>query len=309
MSFPLVGNIRIRDAVTTAVAENRIPHAILIEGDNGTGRHTLMHFLSKAAVCDGENSPCGNCRGCHLAKTGTHPDITVVSPEDGKKNITVAQIRALRTEAYVKPHMAVRRVFVIDKADSMNEQAQNALLKVLEEPPGDIVFILIAESAAALLDTIISRCTVLSLMPPEISESVEYLRKNTDYGDEQIEDAVRNAGGNIGAALEALSGGGTAAQSAAKRFAELLISGNEAEMLKITAGFEKSRVLADEFLRELKLSVAAQIKKNLRNNYSAKALVSFYDAIPEYEDALKTNINLSLLFCTLVCKAAQMSHN
>lgn len=309
MSFPLVGNIRIRDAVTAAVAENRIPHAILIEGDKGTGRHTLMQFLSRAAVCDGENSPCGNCRGCHLAKIGTHPDITVVSPEDGKKNITVAQVRGLRTEAYVKPHMAVRRVFVIDKADSMNEQAQNALLKVLEEPPGDIVFILIAESAAALLDTIISRCTVLSLMPPEIPEAIEYFRKNIDYGEGQIEDAVGNAGGNIGAALEALSGGGTAAQSAAKRFAELLISGNEAEMLKITAGFEKSRVLADEFLKELKLSVTAQIKKNLRNSYSAKALVSFYDAIPQYEDALKTNINLSLLFCALVCKAAQISHN
>lgn len=309
MSFPLVGNIRIRDAVTAAVAENRIPHAILLEGDKGTGRHTLMRFLSRVAVCDGENAPCENCRGCHLADTGNHPDITVVSPEDGKKNITVAQIRALRTEAYVKPHMAARRVFVIDKADSMNEQAQNALLKVLEEPPGDIVFILIAESAAALLDTVISRCTVLSLMPPEIPEAIQYLRKNTDCSEGQIEDAVGGAGGNIGAALEALSGGGTAAQSAAKRFAELLISGNEAEMLKITAEFEKSRVLADEFLKELKLSVAAQIKKNLRNSYSAKALVSFYDAIDQYEDALKTNINLSLLFCALVCKAAQISHN
>ena len=309
MSFPLVGNLRIRDAVMAAVAEKRIPHAILLEGDKGTGRHTLMRFLSRAAVCDSENSPCGECRGCHLAEIGTHPDITVTAPEDGKKNITVAQIRALRTEAYVKPHMAVRRVFVIDKADTMNEQAQNAILKVLEEPPADIIFILIAESAAALLDTIISRCTVLSLVPPETDEAVGYLRKNTDFSEEQIKEAIGITGNNIGAAIDALSGGGTAAQAAAKRFAELLISGDEAEMLKITAEFEKNRVLADEFFKELKISLATEIKKNLRNTITAKALVSFYDTLPEFEDALKTNINLSLLFCTLVCKAAQISHN
>lgn len=309
MSFPLVGNLRIRDAVMAAVAEKRIPHAILLEGDKGTGRHTLMRFLSRAAVCDSENSPCGECRGCHLAEIGTHPDITVTAPEDGKKNITVAQIRALRAEAYVKPHMAVRRVFVIDKADTMNEQAQNALLKVLEEPPADIIFILIAESAAALLDTIISRCTVLSLVPPETDEAVGYLRKNTDFSEEQIKEAIGITGNNIGAAIDTLSGGGTAAQAAAKRFAELLISGDEAEMLKITAQFEKNRVLADEFFKELKLSLATEIKKNLRNTITAKALVSFYDTLPEFEDALKTNINLSLLFCALVCKAAQISHN
>ena len=308
MSFPLVGNLRIRDAVMAAVAEKRIPHAILLEGDKGTGRHTLMQFLSRAAVCDGENAPCGECRGCHLAEVGTHPDITVVTPEDGKKNIAVSQIRDLRADAYVKSHMAARRVFVIDKADSMNEQAQNALLKVLEEPPADIIFILIAESAAALLDTIISRCTLLSLVPPETNMALEYLRKNTDFSEELIKEALSNTGNIIGAALDALSGAGTAAQTAAKRFADFLISGDEAGMLKVTAQLEKSRVLADEFLKELKLSFATEIKKNLSNHHSAKALVSFYDALPEFEEALKTNINLSLLLCTRVCKAAEISH-
>lgn len=309
MSFPLAGNDRVRAAVSAAVAEKRIPHAILLEGDRGTGRHTLARFLSESAVCGGENPPCGDCRGCHLAQTGAHPDITVTAPEDGKKNITVAQIRALRSEAYVKPHMAIRRVFVIDRADSMNEQAQNALLKVLEEPPGDIIFILIAESAAALLDTIISRCTVLSLVPPEMPEALEYLKKNSSYGGERIKEALDSTGGNIGAALETLGGGGNAAQSAAKRFAELLLSGNEAEMLKITAQFEKSRVLADAFLKELKLCVAAELKKRLHSVSSAKLLAHFYGILDEYESALQTNVNLSLLFCALVCRAAEISHN
>ena len=309
MSFPLAGNERIKAAVLAAVAEDRIPHAILIEGDKGTGRHTLARFLSEAAVCGGENPPCGVCRGCHLAQTGVHPDISVTAPEDGKKSITVAQIRAVRNEAYIKPHMARRRVFLIDKADSMNEQAQNALLKVLEEPPGDIIFVLIAESAAALLDTIISRCTVLSLVPPEMPEAAEYLKNNSDYTDGQIKSALESTGGNIGAALESLGGGGTAAQTAAKRFAQLLISGDEAQMLKITAPFEKSRVLADEFFKELKLATAAEIKKKLHSTSSAKALTRFYDRLSEYENALQTNVNLSLLFCALVCGAAEINHN
>ena len=175
MSFPLAGNARIRGALTAAIESGRLPHAILIEGDKGTGRHTLAAFTARAAVCEGENKPCGECRGCRLEHAGTHPDIWTVAPEDGKKNITVAQIRSLRSEAYVKPHMSARRVFIIDMADTMNEQAQNALLKVLEEPPGSVLFILIAENKAALLDTVISRCTVLSLSPPEISEAEKYL--------------------------------------------------------------------------------------------------------------------------------------
>lgn len=91
-------------------------------------------------------------------------------------------------------------------ADTMNEQAQNALLKVLEEPPGSVLFILIAENKAALLDTVISRCTVLSLSPPEISEAEKYMVANTNYTAEQISPVLKETGGNIGAALNLLSG-------------------------------------------------------------------------------------------------------
>lgn len=305
MIFPLVGNERIKDAVLAFVYESRIPHAILIEGEKGTGRHTLSHFLAFSAVCTGENPPCNDCRGCKMAENRSHPDIALIEPEDGKKNISVAQIRTVRSEAYVKPHMAKRRVFIIDKADSMNEQAENALLKVLEEPPGDIIFILIAESASVLLDTIISRCTVLSLIPPEISVSAEYLKSHTKYEQSNIEEALKETGGNIGNALHILVGEETKAQSCANKFIEFFLKENEAEMLKITAQFEKSRVDADLFIKELKISLAAAIRKNHKNIYMAKALMNLYDEVPSLEVALKTNINLSLLFCQLVCKAAE----
>lgn len=307
MSFPLAGNARIREALISAVESGRLPHAILIEGDKGTGRHTLAAFIARAAVCEGENKPCGECRGCRLEHAGTHPDIWTVAPEDGKKNITVAQIRALRSEAYVKPHMTARRVFIIDMADTMNEQAQNALLKVLEEPPGSVLFILIAENKAALLDTVISRCTVLSLSPPEISEAEKYMAASTNYTVEQISSALKESGGNIGAALSLLSGGSSGAAKAAEEFIRLMLSSDELGMLKTAAKFEKSRTEADAFLKELKLCTAAAIKKNLSNLLTARTLSDFYTALGGFEQSLATNVNLSLLFSALVCKATEIS--
>ncbi len=307
MSFPLAGNARIREALTAAVESGRLPHAILIEGDKGTGRHTLAAFIARAAVCEGENKPCGECRGCRLEHAGTHPDIWTVAPEDGKKNITVAQIRALRSEAYVKPHMSARRVFIIDMADTMNEQAQNALLKVLEEPPGSVLFILIAENKAALLDTVVSRCTVLSLSPPEISEAEKYMAASMNYTAEQISSALKESGGNIGAALNLLSGGSSGAATAAEEFIKLMLSSDELGMLKTAAKFEKSRTEADAFLKELKLCTAAALKKNLSNSLTARTLSDFYTALGGFEQSLATNVNLSLLFSALVCKATEIS--
>ena len=307
MSFPLAGNIRIREALTAAVESGRLPHAILIEGDKGTGRHTLAAFTARAAVCEGENKPCGICRGCRLEHAGTHPDIWTVAPEDGKKNITVAQIRSLRSEAYVKPHMSARRVFIIDMADTMNEQAQNALLKVLEEPPGSVLFILIAENKAALLDTVISRCTVLSLSPPEITAAEKYMAANTNYTAEQISAALKETGGNIGAALKLLSGSSSETVKAAEEFIRLMLSSDELGMLKMAAKFEKNRTEADAFLKELKLCTVAFLKKNLTNSLTARILSDFYAALGGFEQSLSTNVNLSLLFSALVCKATEIS--
>ena len=96
-------------------------------------------YIAKAAVCDGEDKPCDKCSNCHLACVGSHPDIITISPPKGKKSITINEVRQIRNDAYVKPHKAGKKVFIIEGADVMPEQHQNALLKVIEEPPADIV--------------------------------------------------------------------------------------------------------------------------------------------------------------------------
>lgn len=307
MSLPIVGNSKICSAVDSFLKENRIPHAILIEGDKGTGRHTLAHFLAKAAVCSGENIPCNNCRNCNNADSSCHPDIIFTAPEDGKKNIAVSQIRELRDETYVKPHSANRRVFVIDYADTMNPQSQNALLKVLEEPPGSVIFILIAESKSSLLPTVISRCILLSLTAPEKSVSADYIKGLGQYTENDISNALDSSNNNIGQALRLLSGkDSTETESSACDFIDAFLQDDLWGMLSSVAPYEKNRALADRLFKDLKLKTAQELRKK-PNSYSAKRLSRLYTLLCELEKSLVTNINLSLLFSRLGAAATQIS--
>ena len=306
MNFPLAGNLRVKEAVTSMISLHRIPHAILIDGDKGTGRHTLARYIAQAVVCGKDNAPCGECRNCRVAKSGAHPDITFISPEEGKKFINVGQIRTLRAEAFVKPHMSERRVFIINTAETMNESAQNAFLKVLEEPPEGVVFILVSLSASELLETVVSRCTRLSLVPPDIDTTVGYIAQNTGFGKELIAAAAEETGGNIGAALGILSDGGGEKSDAAEKFIDFMLAGDQAKMLELTADIEKSRIESELFIKELKTGLARRIRKTDMTGDKAAKLSEFYYSLSEFEASLATNINLGLLFCAAVCRAAEI---
>ncbi len=225
MIFPCE-NARIKSSVQNFIASHRIPHAIMIEGENEDSNLQLADYIAAAAVCGSDAAPCDNCKECHLAKIGSHPDIAYIESAEGKKNLTVNQIRELRADAFVRAHSAAHRVFIIKDAYRMNAQAQNALLKVLEEPPKNVVFILLVPSKTMLLDTIISRCVLLSL----------------------IETASDDAFAET-----------------ADKFIDLLLLGSEYELLKLLTPLEKSRVDAEKFLNSLSLRVAARLKSGRSN--------------------------------------------
>ena len=104
MSFPLAGNRRIRETVEALISSKRLPHAVIIEGEAGTGKRTLARYLAKVAVCDAELPPCSVCRNCHLADTGTHPDIEVVAPEE--KNTLIGKPSGTATTMTVSPNVS-----------------------------------------------------------------------------------------------------------------------------------------------------------------------------------------------------------
>ncbi len=295
----IVGNDNLAITVENFIKAKRIPHAILIEGEYGTGKHTLAGFLTKAIVCESENAPCLSCKHCHLADISSHPDITVLAPEDGKKNISVSQVRDLRDQTVVKPHSALKRVFLIDCAHTMNQSAQNALLKVLEEPPKTVMFILIAENKSALLDTIISRCVTLSLTTPEFSVALDYIKSTANFEEQLIKDALISEKNNIGRALDVLNGVlSQGSQRDAEAFLKAAIDCDRYTMLKIALTYQKNRIDADKFIKDLKLVIAKKIRYS-KNSYFSKPLLSIYEELVEFQSCLITNINLNLLFSNL----------
>lgn len=306
MTFPLVGNGAVSAALTALLAEKKLPHAIIIEGDEGTGKKTLSDFIARAAVCSGEVIPCGNCRNCLNAIKYCHPDIIYVLPEDKKKNISVEQIRELRKEVFVKAHNANHKVFIINPADSMTVPCQNALLKVLEEPPAGVVFILICESKAALLETVISRCVTLSLTNPPREDAAEYIVSSTKYEKTAVLDALDNANNNIGRTLRLLSGKATTkTEQAAKEFLDCFSEDDLYGMLISLNRFEKNRAEADRLFKALKLLTVERLKSS--SAVSAKRFSKLYTLFCESEKSLKTNINLGLLFCRVTAEAAEIS--
>ena len=222
--IPCGENSKVALTVKNFIAAHRIPHAMLIEGENTNDNLNLAQHIAKAAVCQNNNAPCGVCKECHLAEIDAHPDITRVDTLDGKKFLSVAQIRDVRADAFVKAHSGARRVFIIENAHRMNEQAQNALLKVLEEPPKDVVFLLLASSKTMLLDTIISRCVLLSLLAAKNDDNKHISTANT--------------------------------------FIDLLLSGSEYDMLKLLTPLEKSRTEAEDFFNTLSLCITQRLKKS-----------------------------------------------
>lgn len=201
MIFPeFVGNEAVKRRIEAMLSGNRMPHAIVIEGPPGSGRRTLARLLARTVACTGKDRPCGMCAACRNGMG--NPDITEV-PAD-TPTVPVDTVRELRNRAYIKATQSAARVFLIPEAQRMNPQAQNALLKVLEEPPEGVMFLLTCDYTRQLLDTVVSRVSVLSLSAPERAEVEEYIASAYPQYDR---DAIRRAYAvTVGATLARLEG-------------------------------------------------------------------------------------------------------
>lgn len=303
MSLNFCGNRRIIQSVNSFVETRHFPHAILITGDSGTGKSTLAEYLLKAYFCMGDTAPCGCCNNCRLIDNRNHPDIMYIAPEDKKKNIAVSQIREIVVNAYIKPHSSDRKAFIIEKAETLSEQSQNALLKVLEEPPGNVLFILVSNGEKSLLPTVLSRCVTLSLLNPEVDEVVDFLKKKLNCSKDEIRVAAEKYRGNIGKILELFGSSSKDKSSIAKDFFEILLNnGSEYSLLAALSPLEKDRARCGEFFAELKLLIADKMRESISLPNKIKTLNYYYNVISEAEPSLVTNINLSLLLSALVCR-------
>lgn len=207
-----LGQNHIYEHFKNAIAAGKLSHAYILHGERGMGKLNIAKEAAKAIQCE-SNAPektdktgeaCGQCKSCHQAESDNQPDIKYVTP--AKKTLGVDDIREqINDDALIKPYGSPYKIYIIPKSDTMTVQAQNALLKTIEEPPSYAIFILLAANTDAFLPTILSRCVMLNAKTVSEGEIVNELKSKFGVGDYDAKVAASFAGGNIGKAEKLIS--------------------------------------------------------------------------------------------------------
>ena len=201
----LLGNDRLKQNLAESLAKGHISHFYLISGPKGSGKHTLAKLLAEAILCEGSRKGCGSCVHCRKMRSGSHPDfITVEDPEH--KNVAVKIVRQIRDDMLVRPNEADYKIYLFPQ--ELGIEGQNALLKILEEPPAYGVFLLLTDNPDKLLPTVRSRCTELKLQALEEKTIRNQLRLDfPKASEEDIAAAIFRSGRFLGQARELLENG------------------------------------------------------------------------------------------------------
>ena len=198
----VVGHKDIIQYMKNAVEQNKLSHAYILNGQRGSGKKLLARLFAMTLQCEtGKSDPCGECRSCKQTKSGNQPDIITLTHEK-PTSISVDEIREqLNGDIMIKPYSSPYKIYIIPEADLMTVQAQNALLKTLEEPPEYAVIFLLTENADSLLATIRSRCVMLKLRNIKDKLVKKYLMEELQIPDYQADICAAFAQGNIGRAV------------------------------------------------------------------------------------------------------------
>lgn len=192
-------NIRL---LRNAIIQNQVAHAYLFLGPKGVGKKTTALAFARFLFClhPVNNDACGHCHHCQQVKEGNHPDLHQIGPSGS--SIKIDQVREIQKKAALKPHQGQRAIFLLEQAETMTPEAANCLLKLLEEPNKEVIFILLSARPNVLLPTVVSRCQILSfraLSPVEITRG---LKQTLNLGEEEIRLTLTLAGGSLGQALK-----------------------------------------------------------------------------------------------------------
>ena len=234
----LLGNERLKDNLETSLRRGHISHFYLISGPAGSGRHTLARLLAAAILCREPDAPCLQCRVCRKLLDGNHPDfITVDDPE--KKTVPVDLIRQARADIFVRPNESDHKIYLFPRAQDMGLPGQNALLKVLEEPPEYGVFLLITDNPERLLPTVRSRCVELELQPLPEDVLLRALHRRFPQAEEETLRAAAIAGGGFLGQAEKLLSEGFQLPPQTQALAKALADSDSLGVLQVLTPLEK----------------------------------------------------------------------
>lgn len=197
----IVGQEQLKEHLQNAIKTNKVSHAYIINGEKNSGKEFIAKVFSMALQCEREGiEPCNECHSCKQALSQNQPDIIRVIHEK-PNTIGVEDIRRqVNNDIAIKPYSSPRKIYIINEGEKMTPQAQNALLKTLEEPPAYAVIMILTSNVNSLLSTILSRCVVLNMKPVEDSLVKSYLMETVEIPDYKADVCVAFARGNVGKA-------------------------------------------------------------------------------------------------------------
>lgn len=197
----IIGHEQIIEHLQNAIKQNKVSHAYILDGEKGAGKKMLAEAFAKTLQCvEKKEEACGRCKSCLQADSGNHPDIIHVTHE--KASLGVDDIREqLTKDMDIRPYSSAYKIYIVDDADKMTEQAQNALLKTIEEPPEYGVVLLLTDNVNKLLPTILSRCVTLHLKPVNPVLIKEFLMRKYNLPDYHAQLSANFSQGNVGKAI------------------------------------------------------------------------------------------------------------
>ncbi len=306
----VVGNTALCERVCSDILSRKLSHAYILEGAKGSGKHTLAWRIAAALACEKQKDataplPCMSCPMCHKIFSGNSPDVILVNRGD-KATLGVDVIREVKRDIWIAPNDIATKIYIIEDAHTMTEQAQNALLLTLEEPPSYVLFLLLTENAASLLETIRSRAPTLRTEPLDAKQIDGYLSKKAEASlikrntPEEYFEIIAAADGSIGRALTLLDAKNRKPillqRTNAKEFVRLCSSRkNSAATMKLLNGLGQKR---DELTAQMNVILYCLRDLLLLKQTDSAPLCFFADR----EEALQLAYNFSTPDLLMLCK-------
>lgn len=309
----LIANQNAYETLAAYVHGGRLSHALLIEGPAGCGKTAFAQFIAQAAMCEAapSNRPCGSCRHCKKIDKHLHPDFLVYGGSGAQRSFHIDTVRTLRAEAFIRAGEARCKVMLLRNAHEMSAQAQNALLKLMEEPPSGVYFVLTCENRSLMLETIRSRVQCIALELPTVEACAAYLTQALPQLDfAAIQMLSQRTGGNIGAALALVSDEQTAGDPAAQTILYDLCLGDELHALQKLMAYERKKSALSALLIHM-TGVLHEILLHphpehplqpLQRRAGDLRLMQMIAIIEDTEQAVHQNVNNTLLVTSLCAR-------
>lgn len=323
----LLGHETVKVSLGRAIARDRISNAYVFEGIKGVGKKLCAKLFSQALVCETQDA-CGKCPLCIQASAGTLPDITTLQKNKDKASVGVDNVREqIISEVYLKPRNASRKIFIIDEGDDLSVEAQNALLKVLEEPPQYVTFIICVTNKEKLLSTVLSRSQVVTFFPLGTELVCDYLTENCNVAQTTAETIAKLSQGSIGMAQELCNNPDKQARIEKSINALINLKKNSQKLREMVEFLTEEKENITEIIDYLMtfLRDCVMVKTNLEAScvfsdkvsairvftadISKKKLISAFDKLNKLKVSLKQNLNFNATVSEAVMRIWEDFHD